>query len=416
MNQILLVEDSPLFGRLAKKRIEETFDVPVYWCKNFAEADRLLIRASGNFSMAVLDFNLPDAPNGEVIDRVVGEGISALVFTSNLSDEVRKQVWSRRVVDYILKDDPNCIDYVIAAMQQLLANERTLVLVVDDSNSQRTALTEWLYIKKFRVVTAKDGPSALAILDQYPEIKLVITDYNMPGMNGCMLCRKIREKFKHDQMAIIGLSSEDERTLGARFIKSGANDFVIKQTFLVEEFYCRVEHSLHLLKLIEENRNAAIRDFLTGMYNRRYLFDQGVALCTEKLSEKQPVYCAMLDIDFFKKINDQFGHETGDRVLQLVAAQINVHTDAFCLAARIGGEEFCLLCSDLEKDVFRKKMIELHKAIGKNALQDDVHGAIRVTASIGWAVSPEAELHDLMRAADENLYRAKKAGRNRVVG
>jgi len=416
MNQILLVEDSPLFGRLAKKRIEETFDVPVYWCKNFVEADQLLIRAKGNFSMALLDFNLPDAPHGEVIDRVVGEGISALVFTSNLSDDVRKQVWSRKVVDYILKDDPNCMDYVVAAMQQLLENETILVLVVDDSKSQRTAITELLYIKKFRVVSAKDGPSALAILEHYPEIKLVITDYNMPGMNGCMLCRKMREKFKHDQLAIIGLSSEDDQTLGARFIKSGANDFVIKQTFLVEEFYCRVEHNLHILKLIEENKNAAIRDFLTGMYNRRYLFDQGAALCAEKLSQKQPVYCAMLDIDFFKKINDQFGHETGDRVLKHVAAQVKAHAGPSCLAARIGGEEFCLLCSDLEKEAFRKQMIALHKAIATNALMDAAHGALRVTASMGWAVSTETELNELMRVADANLYRAKEAGRNRVVG
>lgn len=416
MNQILLVEDSPLFGRMTKARLEEAFDVPVYWCKNYAEADSLLIRAKGMFDMALLDFNLPDAPHGEVIDRVVREGISSLVFTSNLSDEVRRQVWSKKVVDYILKDDPSSLNYVVAAMKQLAVNSNSLILVVDDSDMQRNAILELLYIKKYRAISAKNGASALEILDQYPETKVVITDYNMPGMDGCQLCRKIREKHKHEDLAIIGLSSEEDRTLGARFVKSGANDFIVKQTFLVEEFYCRLEHNLHILELIEDKRNAAIRDFLTGMYNRRHFFEEGATFCARVLETGGNVLCAMLDIDLFKKVNDEFGHETGDKVLQYVASQITASDKDWDLSARIGGEEFCLLAFNCGSEEFTVRLDSLRASIAAGAVADQEGNAIRTTVSIGWSSSSTPALSSLMQVADENLYKAKEAGRNRVVG
>lgn len=416
MNQILLVEDSALFGRMTKARLEEAFDVPVYWCKNYAEADDLLIRAKGMFDMALLDFNLPDAPNGEVIDRVVREGISSLVFTSNLCDDVRRQVWSKKVVDYILKDDPSSLSYVVAAMKQLAVNSTSLILVVDDSDMQRKAILELLYIKKYRVISAKNGESALEILDQYPETKVVITDYNMPGMDGCQLCRKIREKHKHEDLAIIGLSSEEDRTLGARFVKSGANDFIVKQTFLVEEFYCRLEHNLHILKLIEDNRNAAIRDFLTGMFNRRHFFEEGAKFCAQALEVGGNVSCAMLDIDFFKRINDEFGHETGDKVLQYVALKITGSEKDWDLAARIGGEEFCLLSRNFSREEFKSRLEYLRESIAAGTVVAQGGNEIRTTVSIGWSSSSSPGLSTLMQVADENLYKAKESGRNRVVG
>ena len=417
MNPILLVEDSAMLGRLAKAKIEQAFDTSVYWCKSLADADNLLKRAGGNFSMALLDFNLPDAPYGEVIDRVVSEGISSLVFTSDMTNEVRKQVWSKKVADYILKEDPNCLDYIIAAMKQLVENENTLVLVVDDSKSQRTAISDLLYVHKYRVLNAKDGETALAILEQYPEIKLVITDYHMPGMDGCKLCQRIREKYKHDRLAIIGLSSEEDRTLGARFVKSGANDFLVKQSFLVEEFYCRITHCLDILHLIEKNREGAIKDFLTGIYNRRYFFDQGEKLLADCQEKNRNLFCTMLDLDFFKNINDQYGHDAGDQVLKHFAALLTGETESKEIVARIGGEEFCILSPDFPADEYRLKVEKLRKTIAASPVTVPSNKTtIQVTASIGWAQLPAESLDTLLQAADANLYLAKEHGRNCAVG
>ncbi len=415
MHQILLVEDSLMFGRLAKDKIEKAFDVPVHWAKNFTEADNIIKSEKGNFSQALLDYTLPDAPNGEIIDRVTREGISSLVFTSNMTDEVRNHVWSKRVADYILKDDPNSLDYVITTMQQLEKNQNTLILVVDDSSTYRNIISELLYVQKFRVINASDGKKALGIIDQYPEVQLVITDFNMPGMDGCKLSQKIREKYKAEQMAIIGISSEDDRSLGAKFLKSGADDFIIKQTFLVEEFYSRVKKCIETLNLIEIIRERSIRDFLTGLYNRRYFFEAGNELYQKSHSSGTFLSCTMLDIDFFKKVNDTYGHDVGDDVIKNFATLLRDNSLEDEIVSRFGGEEFCILTPNGNKQIQYDKLDTLRKKVETTPLAILADGSeVFVTCSIGCCVTLEESLDTMIKASDDQLYKAKEQGRNRV--
>ncbi len=251
MRQILLVEDSTMFGRLTKAKLETVFDVPVHWAKTLAETITLLDGEKNVFSMAVLDVNLPDAPQGEVIDEVVGRGISTLVFTSNITEEIRSLVWSKKVADYILKDDPNSLDYMIMAIKRMESNGDNLVLVVEGSDGKRSFFSELLYVRKYRVINARNGEEALAILQKYPEIKLVVVQYFLPDMDGWSFCRKVREKFKRDQLAIVGIVAKGGKNIGIRFIKSGATDFILEESFMVEEFYCRVDQCMEMINLFQ---------------------------------------------------------------------------------------------------------------------------------------------------------------------
>lgn len=249
MQQMLLVEDSMMFGRLAKKRLEKVFDIPVFWAQSFAETEKLLDQAKGNFSVALLDFNLPDAPQGEVIDKVVDQGISSIVFTTNMSDEVRTRIWEKRVADYIIKEDPNSLDYVVSTIRQFEMNQNTLVLVVDKSDSNRTYLSELLYVRKFRVLNASDQDTALDILQQYPEIKLVIADFDSPSFDGCTFSQKIREKHTQEELAIVGFTNSADRMKGITYLKSGASDYLVTEPFIVEEFYTKVSRALEIVHL-----------------------------------------------------------------------------------------------------------------------------------------------------------------------
>lgn len=416
MSQILLVEDSAMFGRLTKAKLESVFDLPVYWVKTYTEAVTILNKADNHFSMALLDFNLPDAPEGEIIDEVIGRGISAFVFTSNITDEVRELVWSKKVADYILKDDPNSLDYIITAMSRLLKNEKTLVLVVDESDQYRSALSELLYVQKYRVVTAKDGKTALQILNKHKGIKLVITEYHLPDMNGWMFCRKIREKFKHDDLAIIGITSKGGKEIGARFIKSGANDFLLKQSFIVEEFYCRVTQSVETIDLIQETKERAIKDHLTGLYNRRYFFQEGEDLFENAKLEQIDIACAMLDIDFFKKVNDTYGHDVGDLVIQQVATMISEHQGDNDIVARLGGEEFCILSAGKPPEETKERIEEIRRRIEETPVFfNEGEESLTISISIGLCLEIQENLDAFLKAADELLYSAKENGRNRVV-
>lgn len=413
MEQILLVEDNLMFGRLTKIRLEAEFDRPVYWAKNLSETAQLLDLAKNTFSIALLDLNLPDAPNGEVIDLVVKRGITSFVVTSNMSNEVRDQVWSKKVADYILKDDPHSLDYIVAAVKRVATNQDSLILIVDDSKFYRTQIAELLYVQKFSVITAKNGHEAIKTLLKYPETKLVITDFNMPEMDGCLLCKKIRVDFPPEQLAIIGISSETDKSIGARFIKSGANDFIVKQSFLVEEFYCRVNHCIESIDLYKQIKEASIKDFLTGLYNRRYFFDSGETLFASSRREQIHLVCAMVDIDFFKKVNDTYGHDVGDLVIQQVSTLLQDRMRATDIVVRFGGEEFCILAVNMGLAETDKVFNGLRMCIEKTpVLFENNTKQLYVTVSIGICTEKTESLEQMTKVADKFLYIAKESGRN----
>lgn len=248
MRQILLVEDSTMFGRVIKKRLESVFDFSVLWVKTLKETLNLLEQPESNFSMALLGMNLTDAPQGEVIREVTKRGIASLVLASDITPEVRGLIWSEKIADYIIKDAPDSVDNVIATMQRLFGNEKRMILVVDGNETDRSTLTEILYTQKYRVVTAKDGASAMNILERQPEVKLLITAYELPDMDGCTLCRKIRENMADRKLAILGFSSLVVPEIGARFLKSGATEIITRESYLFEEFYCRVHRCIESLQ------------------------------------------------------------------------------------------------------------------------------------------------------------------------
>ena len=145
--------------------------------------------------------------------------------------------------------------------------------------------------------------------------------------------------------------------MSARFIKVGANDFITKP-FQPEEFYCRVTQNIDLIEKTQALVDAATKDFLTGLYNRRFFFEKGVGKLERARRERKSVALAMLDIDHFKSVNDTYGHDVGDEVLQVVSKTLQDSARADDLVARLGGEEFCVLMEDInraELDVFVRK-------------------------------------------------------------
>lgn len=247
MKKILVVEDNRMVGLMLTKRLESGgYDVD--WAMTMGETCDLLDKTDESYFAALLDYSLPDAPNGEVIPRVVEKGIPVIVFTGLVDEKVRENVWSHSVVDYVLKEDSQSIPYIFTLLHRLEINEKVKVLVVDDSVFFRKALVDLLKIHRYKCFTASNGREALDICNASPDIKLVVTDFKIPGMDGLQLTQKLRKNFSGEQMAIIAISSEGESLMAARFIKSGANDFLVKQSFLTEEFYSRVTRNINYLE------------------------------------------------------------------------------------------------------------------------------------------------------------------------
>jgi diguanylate cyclase (GGDEF)-like protein len=411
---ILVVEDSKVFARILKTSIEANTEFKVVIAETYTETIDLIESRQYEFFASLLDLNLPDAPDGEVVDYALKHDIPAIVFTGKFDDDLRDRILAKGIVDYVLKEAPANIEYIISLLKQLNRNTHIKVLVVDDSRTARTHIKRLLTIYRFIVLEAENGNQALDIIHANKDIMLVITDFNMPQMDGFELTKKLRNLYSKQDMVIIGMSTYGNNLLSARFLKIGGSDFINKP-FLEEEFFCRISQNLDLLEYIKELRYIATRDFLTGLYNRRHFFEIGEKLFSRACKSKKQSAVALLDIDFFKRVNDTYGHDVGDVVLRRIGELLNLNFRTGDLVARFGGEEFGFLLPNLDVEDASTIFEGLRCKIEQNHIVLPNNITLSVTASIGVCTTLEENLETALSKADKMLYQAKHAGRNQVI-
>lgn len=417
MKHLLVVEDNRIAGSLISTKVSSVLPVTIHWAQSLQETRKLLNERNGDFDAALLDYVLPDAMDGEVIGEVVEYGIPSIVFTGNvMSDKERKRLWQKNIVDYVVKDDPQSLEYIAFLLTRLDKNPDIKILIVDDSKFFRIVLSRLLRVHLYQVFEATDGLQALELLDKHPDIKLVITDYQMPKMDGFTFIKRLRKRYGRENIAVLGLAGERDRNMGARFIKCGANDFISKKSFITEELYCRVNHNLESIERIQTIRRLATTDSLTKLYNRRYFYETASHILAGSTRSNTNVVCAMIDVDRFKTINDSWGHQAGDLALQhisnILASYFKRSSD---LVARMGGEEFCVLANDISPTQALNRFDEVRRLIAGSPFK--LKGSVEhnVTVSIGLCSRIHDNLDTMLRRADELLYEAKNNGRNQVV-
>lgn len=407
MQRVLVVEDSKVVQQVLRHLTAQYLNVAIDFAWSLTECKNYIKKHE--YSLALVDLTLPDAPNGEVVKYTLTKAIPTVVLTSKIEEYRRQQMLEQGVVDYVIKDNRDSYLYAVKLVSQLLRNQGCKALIADDSMLSRSLMKQMLEKQLFDVITANDGEQALQILKSNPEIKLLLTDYAMPVMDGVALIKAVRNFRGRDDLAIIGLSGAGRHGLSARFIKYGANDFLTKP-FMNEEFHCRVLQTMEQLSLIADIKESAFRDDLTSLYNRRYFYQYAEKLLKKKNQQNS---LALLDVDFFKKINDTYGHEGGDQALKQVSALIRT-TFAKFMVARVGGEEFAIILDNVDTakardylEAFRKTMANYEFSISDKICN--------ITLSIGIAKFYDTDLKDAMRSADKALYEAKSNGRNCIV-
>lgn len=250
--RILLVEDSaPISSNLCETIVQELeFEVDV--ASSFAETKTLLEDNGNEYFLAILDPTLPDASQNEIIDYAMEHRLPAIVYTSNEDQEQRQELLDKNIIDYVYKNSQSTGE-IVRLLGRLYRNKSARALVVDDSPLFRRMVRSLLKTYMFQVHVASSGEAALAIMNKHADISLVITDYEMPNMNGAELCKTIRETHSREEVAIIGISAQNDEMLAVRFIKNGANDF-IKKPFSREEFYLRVVHNQETIETFRKLR------------------------------------------------------------------------------------------------------------------------------------------------------------------
>ncbi|UTJ05344.1 GGDEF domain-containing response regulator [Arcobacter roscoffensis] len=535
MKKILLVDNSKLIINVLEELFLEKNNFEIYKAKTLNEVEQLIL--SNNFFIAISNLVLPDALNGELLDTFKNANIPTIVLSSKIDDSFMSNIDNLNIIDYVSKDSIHGLENVYDLAELLLYIKDTKVLVVEDSNvvaQQIKATLETLFLK---VKTVPNGDEALNELKNNKDISMVISDYNMPKMNGLELTRAIRKDKTTSSLPIVIISSDNNPQQRIKLFKNGANDYLNKP-ILEEELKSKVLDTFSNIKKIEDiqsfnkifdeniitsstdikgniqtvskafckisgyekeeligkshnivrhpdmpkclyeelwntitkgqtwkgeiknlkkdgtyywvkaviepkfNRNGditgyfairedisdkkriyelSITDGLTSLYNRRYFNDTAHNFILESVRNNNTFAFILLDIDNFKKYNDTYGHQDGDDVLIKVANSLKTtFKRGDDQVFRLGGEEFGVLISSKTKLNIMDLVEEARLNIEKLNIKHEKNTPLSVvTASFGTLIislgnNENIKVEDIYKKADEQLYKAKENGRNKI--
>lgn len=409
---VLLVEDQVSLAKMTASMLKTRWQCHVTIANTYQQTKKLLQTKADAFFLTVTDLNLPDAPNGEIIDLLAEFKQPTIAITGHFDQTAHEDLRKKGVIDYVLKKNINAYEYLSNFVGRLYYNQQIKVLVIDDSEAMRKMAGHYLEQQFLKIIYAQNGEEGLSQLNKHPDIKLVLVDAEMPKMNGLTFTAKARQIKANNDLTIIGISSADTADLSTQFLKHGANDFISKP-FSYEELTCRVNQNLNLLDYITKINKIAHIDYLTELPNRRYFFEKGQSMFTQAFESNAACIVGILDIDHFKRINDEYGHDCGDVVLQAVSSLFKTHLKGQHIA-RIGGEEFGFILQSESLQNCAAMVDVLHQKIAQQTI--DYEGEqLTVTASIGYTSRLQKNLDDTLIEADSHLYTAKANGRNQIV-
>ncbi|MFK2821874.1 diguanylate cyclase [Arcobacter sp. YIC-80] len=535
MKKILIVDNSKLIINVLEELFLKKNNFEIYKASSLQEVETLIL--SNDFFLAISNLVLPDALNGELLETFKKANVPTIVLSSKIDDNFMKTIDSLNILDYISKDSIHGLQQVVELAELILYIEKTEILVVEDSKVVAAQIKSILETLLLKVKTVCDGDEALKELKNNKNISMVISDFNMPNMDGLELTRYIRKDKQIDYLPIIIISSIDSSKEKIKLFKNGVNDFLTKP-ILIEELKSKVLNTFLNTKKIEDiesfneifskniissssdkngmiqtvstafceisgyskdeligkNHNIlkhpdmpdslyselwktiksgqswkgeiknlkkdgsyywvkaviepkfnksgeiigyfaireditdkkriyelSITDGLTSLFNRRYFNDTADNFVLKTVRNNNIFAFVLLDIDNFKKYNDTYGHQDGDDVLINVSACLK---DTFKRdddqVFRLGGEEFGILLNAKTKLNIMDLVEEARDNIEKLNIKHEKNPPLNVvTASFGAVIITISEnknmkIEDIYKKADDQLYKAKENGRNRI--
>ncbi len=301
-------------------------------------------------------------------------------------------------------------------------SEPTRVLVVQAEQAERAFQRALFTEAGMSVVEACSGAEALDFLaTDRPD--LVVLGRTLPDMDGLDLLPRLKSG-ELDFVPVLVASHRGETAERVRGLQLGADDYIPRPCDPAE-FLARAKALLRtkqahdrIRKLHTTLEQMVVSDPLTGLHNRRYLMDRMLQEMTRSDRHGEPLALAMIDLDAFKPINDQFGHVLGDKVLRAVGSAISKSVRVSDIAARYGGDEFAVILPQTPAEGAMRVCERLLRNISEIVLQDETGRTFRITASLGLAYYPADDVEtpeDLVHSADGALYGAKRSGKNRYT-
>ena len=412
MEKILIVEDDRFYQDRMLRALVQFMPHTIFKTVDKYSKIKNIIENNEKFDLVIADMYLSDS-QGEHIKELTNAGYKVIVITGLEDEAIRDEMFAQNIVDYIFKSELYRFEYLIKSIERLSANKTKTILIIEDSKAVRIFYRKVLENQNLRILEAKDGNEAVMIMSR-EKIDMILSDYSMPNMDGIEFLKELRKDYSMVELPFIAVSAYDDQAIIARFLRFGANDY-LRKPFGKEELIYRINNTLDTIDMIKHISESATKDALTGMHNRHYLYEIGKKVLAQSKRYKHSLSLAIFDIDFFKKINDTYGHMAGDIVLKSFSYILIHRVREADIAVRYGGEEFIVIFP--ETDIKRCFLIieSILQSVREMKVEIEDGKKISITTSAGIAeYNYKESLDDLIKRADSALYLAKKRGRNRV--
>ncbi len=418
MKRILICDDSEFVRKVIKRELEGRFEIEIFM--DGQEAYEYLKNNDTAFDFAIIDGEMPNMDGWTLLDKIKSElkleNLPVVVLTASEGDFFKHKALDEGAFDYLKKPfkSGELLDYLRKFFEGTI--NKGVVLVVEDSKVQNHTISHQLKLKHIKPISAFSGEEALSILLKGEKVDTILLDINLPGASGVEVAKALKGDSRFKNIPIIGItaaSGEEKIGIMKEAFNAGIDDFITKP-YVIVELYARImvnikRHRL-LERLIEENE----LDYLTKLYNRRTFFRFFKHLAALSKRENTKLSVAMFDIDFFKRVNDTYGHNGGDLVLKGVSKILKNSIRESDILGRIGGEEFCLALPNTDMQGAAMLVDKIRQSIEDSTIDvDDRDAKLTISAGVSMVVSKE-DAYEAIKRADEALYKAKEQGRNRV--
>lgn len=291
------------------------------------------------------------------------------------------------------------------------------VIIADDDTGTRHLLEHTLTKWDYEVISTKNGLEALDALLNEKESCLAILDWVMPEMDGVEVTRILRNRQSaRGYIYIVILTGKQRKEDVVQGLEAGADDFLIKP-FDFQELRMRLRVGHRILGLQDQLKQMAYHDSLTEMLNRLAIMEILQKELSRAQRDQRPVSVIMCDLDYFKNVNDSYGHLCGDAVLKEAAKRLKSSVRIYDSIGRYGGEEFLIVLPQVDCLEASRLADRLRSSLSDTPILYEKN-AITVTMSMGVADNLDDQRNSvdcILRSADEALYKAKAEGRNRVI-
>ena len=420
---ILHIDRSTFFQKLVQRSTEAGI-AGLSSCTSIAEAHNILL--SEQIDLILSGQELEDGSASDFLKQKSDtpyQHVPVIMLTANDSLEARETYFKLGVVDFISKSDFShkkqleYIEHFIEKDNLTASMQNASIAVVDDSRFSINVIRSILELHRIQNLESFNDPQEL--IDSGKEYDIYFIDMVLPKISGKQLVMRIRREHPHAVIIIIS-ALEDFNTI-AHALDAGADDYLTKP-FDARLMMARLRtnfRSFIVMKELEKQREfqkeMAITDSLTGAKNRRYVFDQLEREIHRTKRHKHPLSMLLLDIDYFKKINDQYGHFTGDNILKSISEMFKRECRNTDIFGRYGGEEFILVMPDTPLDAATQTSDRLRQVFSEMKFTEK-DSNFRVTFSGGVCQWKDETVEELLKKADKLLYQAKEAGRNNIRG